>query len=136
MAKNSKITEIHPDLRATLEQGENLEQVHFTKTGAHYFNVHEYVEQGGKKTGRLFGFLHTKVVEVATKDSRGNTKSTLKLVTVPNPKAEIVETLTREEVLALPDMELEEITGSVADPRFANQKKPGKNKLASAEKAE
>jgi hypothetical protein len=120
----SKITEIHPDLRLTLELNENIEEIHFTKTGAHYFNVHELMTENGKKTGKFYGWLKTEVKEVMIKDPRGKAKPTLKLINVENPIALIVETLQRDEVLALPDMELEEIEQRNAErvnPALANQ---------------
>lgn len=120
----SKITEIHPDLRLTLELNENIEQVHFTKSGAHFFNVHELANERGKKTGKFYGWLKTEVKEIIVKDAQGKEKGVLKLVCIANPIAEIAETLTRDEVLALPDMEFEEVEQRNAErtnPAMANQ---------------
>jgi len=120
----SKITEIHPDLRLTLELNENIEEVYFTRNGSHFFNKHELMSDKGKKTGKFYGWLKTEVTEVLVKDARGQSKPQLKLVNTANPVAEIVETLTREEVLALPDMELEEVEQRAAErvnPAMANQ---------------
>ena len=129
----AKITAISPDLRATLEESESIEIVHFTAKGDHYFNVHEYVNEKGKKSGKFYGYLLSKVVEVVSTDARGNTKATLKLVSVPNPKTEIVCTLTREQALALPDLEVEE--SAAVNPALANQKKTGR-KAVKAQVAE
>jgi hypothetical protein len=120
----SKITEIHPDLRLTLELNENIEEVYFTKTGAHYFNKHELMDERGKKTGKFYGWLKTVVKEIIVKDAQGKEKGVLKLVNTANPIAEIVETLQRDELLALPDMEEEEIQERDArrtNPAMANQ---------------
>lgn len=120
----SKITEIHPDLRLTLELNENIDEVHFTKTGAHFFNKHELFDERGKKTGKFYGWLKTQVKEIIVKDGQGKEKGVLKLVNIANPIAEIVETLTRDEVLALPDMEIEEIQQREQErtnPAMANQ---------------
>ena len=124
----AKITEIHPDLRNTLELNEHIEQVHFTKTGAHFFNVHEYVNEKGQKSGKLYGYLLTEVREVAVKGDRGKDTTMLKLVTMPNPKTEIAYTLTRDEVLELPDMEIDET--QIYNPALANQKRVAKKKAA------
>jgi|GEM_PF-3020537 hypothetical protein len=130
----SKITEIHPDLRLTLEVNENIEEVYFTRSGAHYLNRHELMTDKGKKTGKFYGWLKTEVVEVLVKDARGQSKPTLKLVNTANPIAEIVVTMTRDELLALPDMEFEEIQQRAAErvnPAMANQlvKRPYNKKV-------
>lgn len=134
----SKITEIHPDLRLTLELNENIEEVYFTKTGAHFFNKYELVDERGRKTKRFFGWLKTRVKEIIVKDAQGKEKGVLKLVDVENPATEIVETLTRDEVLALPDMEIEEIQQREQErtnPAMANQlmrRKAGRPKKVEA----
>lgn len=112
----SKIKEISQDLHDTLEAHDHIEKVHFTKTGDHYFNVHEYEERvrakdgsgySSKKTGRFFGSMLTEVVEETVNLKGGAIDKKMRLRQMPNPKAEIVETLTREEVLALPVYEEE-----------------------------
>lgn len=133
----SKITEIHPDLRLTLELNENIDEVYFTKTGAHFLNRHELIDERGKKTGKFYGWLKTQVKEIIVKDAQGKEKGVLKLVCIANPIAEIVETLTRDEVLALPDMELEEIQQREQErtnPAMANQLM--KRKYTKRQKAE
>lgn len=112
----SKIKEVSQDLHDTLEINDHIEKVHFTKTGDHFFNVHEYEERirakdgsgySSKKTGRFFGHMLTEVVEETVNLKGGAIDKKMRLRLMPNPKAEIVETLTREEVLALPVYEEE-----------------------------
>ena len=112
----SKIKEVSQDLHDTLEVNDHIEKVHFTKTGDHFFNVHEYEERvrakdgsgySSKKTGRFFGHMLTEVVEETVNLKGGAIDKKMRLRLMPNPKAEIVETLTRDEVLALPVYEEE-----------------------------
>lgn len=112
----SKIKEVSKDLHDTLESAEHIEKVYFTKNGDHYFNVHEFVDRvrmkdgsgySNKKTGRFFGHLITDIVEETVNLKGGAIDKQLKIRLVPNPKCEIVDTLTREEVLELPTFEME-----------------------------
>lgn len=124
-----KIKEVSQDLHDTLESADHIENVHFTKTGDHYFNVHEYVERikskdgtgySNRKTGRFFGHLLTEVVEETVNLKGGAIDKQLKVRLTANPKCEIVETLTREEVLALPTYELE--LPEAGSPQLPQQK--------------
>lgn len=120
----SKITEIHPDLRLTLELNEHIDEVYFTKTGAHFLNKYELFDERGKSTKKFYGWMKTQVKEIIVKDAQGKEKGVLKLVNIANPATEIAETLTRDEVLALPDMEIEEIQQREQErtnPAMANQ---------------
>jgi hypothetical protein len=129
----SKIKEVSQDLRDTLLANEQIEKVHFTKTGNHYFNVHEYEERvrakdgsgySSRKTGKFYGHLLTEIVEETVNLKGGAIDKKMKLRLMPNPKAEIVETLTREEVLALPVYEEE--MEDVPQPQLPQQRRPGK----------
>lgn len=112
----TKIKEISQDLHDTLEANDHLEKVYFTERGDHYFNVHEYEERvrakdgsgySSRKTGRFFGHMLTEIVEETVNLKGGAIDKKMKLRLMPNPKAEIVETLTREEALELPVFEVE-----------------------------
>lgn len=126
----SKITQISQDLHDTVEANEHIEQVHFTKNGDHYFHVHEYEERvrtkdgsgySNKKTGRFFGWLKTEVVEETINLKGGAIDKKSRLRMMPNPKTEIVETLTRDQVLALPVYEEE--MEVVAQPQLPRTKR-------------
>ena len=100
MSIKSKSAEELKELQDTLKKNPHILEVHFTESGSHYFDKSELTDTGtvtGKGTGRYFGFLSTKVV-IRT-DKVGNKRAVN--VSVENPEAEIVETLTREEVLGI-----------------------------------
>ena len=139
MANNIK--EVSQDLHDTLESGEHIEKVYFTKTGDHFFNVHEYEERVkskdnagyfNRKTGRLFGGMLTEVVEETVTLRGGAIDKKMFIRNKPNPKTEIAVTLTRDEVLALPIREEDE---QEYIPQLPQRRKPGRkpNKVQSAE---
>lgn len=100
MSIKLKTTEDIIELQNTLKKCPHIQDVHFTENGSHYFDKHELTDTGndkGKGTGRFFGYLNTKTV-IRT-DKMGNKRAVN--VSVENPEAEIVETLTREEVLGM-----------------------------------
>lgn len=137
----SKIKEVSQDLHDTLESADHIEKVHFTKNGDHYFNVHEYEERvrskngsgySSRKTGRLFGHLLTEIVEETVNLKGGAIDKKMKLRLMPNPKCEITETLTREEVLALDTYETE--VDEAPAPQLPRTKRPyGPRKSKTAE---
>jgi hypothetical protein len=89
--KNKKAAGLQ-DLQESLVTMEHVEKVHFSKNGNHYFNVHELFEDG-KKTGRFFGHLDTKVIL----DPKSKDKKYIHVGVANN--TEIVETLSADEVL-------------------------------------
>lgn len=134
------IKEISQDLHDTLLNNEHIEQVHFTKEGHHYFNVHEFIDrvpmkdQTGyrdKPTGELYGHLLTEVVE-EQRNVRGAIQKELRVRNKRNPKARIVETLTREQALDLAIAEEEE---PVFVAQLPQRRKPGRkpNKVQTGE---
>lgn len=96
MGINQKSPEQLAELQSTLEACEWIKEVHFTKDGNHYFNLH-------KLAGKSYGFLRTKQ-EVA--EVRGERKI-YKHKSVHTPEAEITQTLSREEVLNYDESKLE-----------------------------
>jgi hypothetical protein len=93
-AKNNKQLS---ELRDTLINMPHINEVHFTKDGDHFFEVHELnFDKSGKKglTTKKYGFLRTEIVPVMI----GNDKK-YKHVNVHTPESEVVETLSREEIL-------------------------------------
>ena len=89
--KNKEIKGLQ-ELQSTLQANAHIEKVYFSANGAHYFNVHELINDG-KKTGKFFGYLDSKVVA----DEKSKDKK-FKRVSVAN-NTEIVETMTANEVL-------------------------------------
>ena len=96
MSSKLKSPEALAELQHTLRTNKHIEEVHFTGTGDHYFNTHELVTKG-KATGKFYGHLKTnhEVSKIVGE------RKFFKLVSVENPEALIVESLTRDEVLAL-----------------------------------
>lgn len=77
------------DLFDTVDQNEHIQEVYFTKDNQHFFNFHEL-------KGKKYGSLKT---EKVFSHSVGDRKF-FKMVQVENKNTLIVETMTREEVLA------------------------------------
>lgn len=73
------------ELCETLETHPNIEEVHFTKEGEHYFNVYEH-------SGKKFGHIIVNKV----RDTKKNVTVTTK---VPNLKTIISETSSRDEIM-------------------------------------
>jgi hypothetical protein len=73
-----------------------IQQVFFTKSGAHYLNVHE-LKKDGKGTGKFYG--HLKLEQVFSHEEAN--RKYYKMVQVANPPALIVETLNRDQILKL-----------------------------------
>ena len=89
--KNKEIKGLQ-DLQNTLQANAHIEKVYFAKNGDHFLNVHELVVDG-KKSGRMFGYLGSELApDLKSKDKK------FKRIDVAN-NSEIVETLTRDEVL-------------------------------------
>lgn len=89
------------DLQATLREYPHIEEIHFTESGDHFFNVHELTEvnkagkQVGKGTGKRYGRFKLEDFCYKTVGER----KFYKKVRVHTPETMIVETLTREQVL-------------------------------------
>jgi hypothetical protein len=116
------------ELYETLEQNEHIEEVHFTADNQHYFNKHQL-------EGKAYGFLRTEQVKSHTVGE----KQFYKMVQVPNPKTEIVVTLTREEVLAMEPVDEKLVFPSLRDRKKmqeAARKRAEALKAAAAKKAE
>lgn len=107
------------DLYDTVEQSEHLSEVFFTKDNRHYFNRHEL-------NGKYYGFLKLEQV----KTHAVGDKQFFKMKPVANPETEIVETMTREEILASEPVEVAEIfiTGSRARAKAKAEKVVAKAK--------
>lgn len=86
------------DLWDTIDQSPHIEEVYFSRDNKHFFNKHEL-------DGKYYGFL--KVQQV--KSHSVGDKQYFKLKKVANPATEIVETMTREEILDSVPMEESEI---------------------------
>lgn len=86
-------------LQHTLKVSPHIQEVHFTATGEHYFGAEELTptDPKGKKTGpaKKYGYLRT---EPQVSKIVGERKF-FKHVSVATPEAEIVESLSRDEVL-------------------------------------
>lgn len=86
-------------LQHTLNVCPHIQEVHFTAAGEHYFQVEELADTDakGKKMGptKKYGYLRT---EAKVSKIVGERKF-YKHASVPTPEAEIVESLTRDEVL-------------------------------------
>lgn len=78
-------------LKETVQSMPHIGKVHFNKAGGHYFHVHEF---GGK--GKKYGFLKLEKTQVG-KDA--NNRPIFKQKPVANPAAEVVETLSRDQIL-------------------------------------
>jgi hypothetical protein len=86
---------ISDDLRKTVAANPHIKQVHFTESGDHFFHVHELKEKG-KGTGKYYGHLNFQPVLQKVE----GTRKIYKNGSVANPESEIVETLTRAQVLS------------------------------------
>lgn len=89
---------ISQDLRDTVEANPHIQEVHFTKKGEHFFNAHEFADKkgGGKGKGKIYGRLGVEAVHVRNEGDRKIFKNDF----VALPEFEIVETLSRDEILA------------------------------------
>src|SRR5690242_2603330 len=85
---------VSEDLQRTVKANPHIQEVHFTKSGQHFFNAHDYKEKGQVK-GK-YGRLGVEAVHVRNEGDRKIYKNEF----VPLEEYKIVETLTREEVLA------------------------------------
>lgn len=95
MSIAKKTPEQLKELKDTLRQYPHIEEVHFTDNGNHYFNKHEFIDKG-KGTGKYYGFLNTELRVYKVVGERKFFKNQ----SVPRGDAEIVETLSRNDVLA------------------------------------
>lgn len=82
------------ELQETLVIQPHIQEVHFTATGDHYLNTYEL---GKGKERKLYGRLNSQPEIVKEEGGRKIYKN----ISVHTPEAEIVETLTRDEILAL-----------------------------------
>lgn len=135
MAIKSKISE---ELKATIAAHPHIQDVHFTATGEHFFNTHEHKEKGAK-AAKTYGRLKLEAVHVGNEGDRKIYKNQ----NVPVPETEIVETVSREDILkAKTDAELkaeaeikaaDEMQKAVEATRQENEEL--KKKIAELEKA-
>ncbi|MFL5807936.1 MAG: hypothetical protein ACJ749_00365 [Flavisolibacter sp.] len=89
---------ISKELQDTVKMFPHIEDVHFTASGEHFFNVHEHqsVDDKGKKgVAKKYGRLNLEAVHVSNDGDRKIYKNK----SVPAPETEIVKSLSREEVL-------------------------------------
>jgi hypothetical protein len=96
MSVKNKLPKDTIELQQTLITCKHIEEVYFTETGEHFFSKHELVDKG-KKTGKFYGRLSVEYQEYKT----DGTRKYFKPVSIHTPEALIVETLSREEVLAI-----------------------------------
>lgn len=82
---------VSPVLKQAVKDLPHVKEVHFTGTGAHYFHVHAF----GSKN-KQYGHLKLERTQVGTD---GNNRPIFKQKHAENPATEIVETLTRAQVL-------------------------------------
>jgi len=92
--KNKPIADLK-ELQETLIACPHIQEVHFTSKGLHYFNKYELDDEDGNK--RYFGYLNTSLEVYKIVGER----KYFKLKSIENPKTEIVETLSRKQILAL-----------------------------------
>ena len=89
------------DLQQTLAANSHIAEVHFTASGEHFFTAHELEarDEKGKviKGGKKYGYLEC---EPQLWKVQGERKI-FKMQPKHTPDAEIVETLSREDILAL-----------------------------------
>jgi hypothetical protein len=90
------MAKISQELRETVAAHPHISEVHFTKSGAHYFNVHEYKGEKGK--GKKYGRMSLKAIHVGNEGDRKLYKNKA----VPVESEEIVETLGRDIILKEP----------------------------------
>lgn len=82
------------ELKDTLTENPHFDKVYFTKTGVHYFHVHELMEKG-KGTGKYYGGLKV----VPTLHRVVGEKKEYKNKSVHTPATMIVQEMTADEVL-------------------------------------
>lgn len=93
------MAKISQELKETVATHPHIEEVHFAKSGAHYFHVHEYKgDKGDKKNGKKYGRLSLQAVHVGNEGDRKIYKNR----SVPVDAEEIVETIGREGILTEP----------------------------------
>lgn len=83
------------DLKDTLEICPHIEEVHFTAKGEHFFGAHKLEDKESKHNGKLYGRLKVEKVKYKVVGE----KVFFKNKSIHTPEAEIVETLSAEEVL-------------------------------------
>lgn len=108
------------DLKRTLVAHPHLEVVHFTVDGKYFFNTHELQEKG-KKTAKSYGFQRL----VPTVSKVVGERKFFKNKSVHTPEAEIVNSLTADEVLDYEWVEVQEELDpieSLKQQREANRK--------------
>lgn len=95
MAKETTPKTISRSLQETVTEHYGINEVHFSKNGHHYFNVHKYEGKTSleKKDDGLYGRIRRQWVQ----DSKTGVE--FEIIT-PIPETKIVETLTREQVLS------------------------------------
>jgi hypothetical protein len=86
------------ELQDTLVSCPHIAEVHFTKDGNHFLNkyeLHDITKNGPKPSGKFYGHLkHDLVVSKIVGE-----RKFYKHASVAEPKTEIVETLSRDEIL-------------------------------------
>jgi hypothetical protein len=87
---------ISDELKRTVGASKHISEVHFTASGEHFFNVHEHVEKGKKPgAGKKYGRMKLEAVPSHVEGDR----QIFKQSSVPMEEFEIVETLSRDEIL-------------------------------------
>ena len=118
MSIKNKKAEGLQDLQDTLIVHENIEKVYFTASGNHYFNQFELKNEKGNS--KFYGYLGSDIIP----DPKNPKRS--KRINIPVQKAEIVETKTRDEILAIkvqkPVDETAELKKKIADLEAINAK--------------
>ena len=105
MSINKKSQSQIKELQNTLNLCHHIQEVHFTANGDHYFHAHEFTQKGEKKP-TLYGRLKS---EPVLKKVQG-TREIYKIEPVHTPEAEIIETVSREEILAMEIKDNENLT--------------------------
>jgi hypothetical protein len=114
MSIKNKNTKALAELQETLVNNDHIQNVHFAANGDHYFMKHELVKKG-KQTDKFYGYLGLQY-EPTAKDPK-----LFKPVHVEIPKTEIVETLSREDVLKF-KVKSEKETEKVEKPKVEKPK--------------
>jgi hypothetical protein len=91
------MAKISEELKQTVAAHPHISEVHFNRLGAHYFNVHEYEgNKDDKRSGKKYGRFERQATHVSTE----GTRKIYQNKNVPVDSEEIVETMTREQILA------------------------------------
>jgi hypothetical protein len=85
------------ELQTTLKMYPHIQEVHFAGNGDHYFVKHEMKDEKKKGTGKFYGYLKC---EQKVKKIVGERKF-YAMSEVHTPETQIVETLTRDKILAM-----------------------------------